>query len=78
MKEEKDYEPKIYLLPNLMTAGNLVCGFLAIISISNAISEGGIDKLEQSRELFERAIWFILAGCLFDSLDGRLARLGGR
>jgi CDP-diacylglycerol--serine O-phosphatidyltransferase len=78
VKEEKDYEPKIYLLPNLMTAGNLVCGFLAIISISNAISEGGIEKLEQSRELFERAIWFILAGCLFDSLDGRLARLGGR
>ncbi|MFP6874619.1 MAG: CDP-diacylglycerol--serine O-phosphatidyltransferase [Verrucomicrobiales bacterium] len=78
MRDEKDYEPKIYLLPNLMTAGNLVCGFLAIISIINAISNGGIDVLEESRISFERAIWFILASCLFDVLDGRLARLGGR
>lgn len=75
---EEEYEPKIYLLPNLMTAGNLVCGFLAIISIINAISNGGIGNLEESRYLFERAIWFILAGCLFDVLDGRLARLGGQ
>ena len=26
-------EPKIYLLPNLMTAGNLCCGFFAILMI---------------------------------------------
>lgn len=78
MKEEEEYEPKIYLLPNLMTAGNLVCGFLAIISIINAISYDGVDNLDESRYLFERAIWLILAGCLFDVLDGRLARLGGQ
>ncbi|MDP6859720.1 MAG: CDP-diacylglycerol--serine O-phosphatidyltransferase [Verrucomicrobiales bacterium] len=78
MKEEEEYEPKIYLLPNLMTAGNLVCGFLAIISIINAISNDGVDNLDESRYLFERAIWLILAGCLFDVLDGRLARLGGQ
>ena len=78
MKKEEEYEPKIYMLPNLMTAGNLVCGFLAIMTIINAISKGGIDNLADSRHLFERAIWFILAGCLFDVLDGRLARLGGQ
>ncbi len=61
-----------------MTAGNLVCGFLAIISIINAISYDGVDNLDESRYLFERAIWLILAGCLFDVLDGRLARLGGQ
>lgn len=61
-----------------MTAGNLVCGFLAIMTIIDAISKGGVDSLNESRELFERAIWFILAGCLFDVLDGRLARLGGQ
>ena len=61
-----------------MTAGNLVCGFLAIMTIIDAISKGGVDSLDESRELFERAIWFILAGCLFDVLDGRLARLGGQ
>ncbi|MEE3175800.1 MAG: CDP-diacylglycerol--serine O-phosphatidyltransferase [Verrucomicrobiota bacterium] len=78
MKEEEEYEPKIFLLPNLMTAGNLVCGFLAIISIINAIYNDGVRNLDESRHLFERAIWFILAGCLFDVLDGRLARLGGQ
>ena len=78
MKKEEEYEPKIYLLPNLMTAGNLVCGFLAIMTIIDAISKGGVDSLDESRDLFERAIWFILAGCLFDVLDGRLARLGGQ
>ncbi len=78
MKKEEEYEPKIYLLPNLMTAGNLVCGFLAIMTIIDAISKGGIDNLDESRKLFEHAIWFILAGCLFDVLDGRLARLGGQ
>ena len=26
---------------------------------------------------FHDAIWFILAACIFDMLDGRLARLGG-
>ncbi|MEC8657949.1 MAG: CDP-diacylglycerol--serine O-phosphatidyltransferase, partial [Verrucomicrobiota bacterium] len=49
MKKEEEYEPKIYLLPNLMTAGNLVCGFLAIMTIIDAISKGGIDKLDESR-----------------------------
>lgn len=28
--------------------------------------------------LYEQAVWFILAAVVFDSLDGRLARLGGR
>ena len=27
----EDGSPKIYLLPNLMTAGNLFCGFLATL-----------------------------------------------
>ncbi len=75
---DKDYEPKIYLLPNLMTAGNLVCGFVAIVSIIKAIDLGGIGDLEKAQPYFVQAIWFILAGCLFDVLDGRLARLGGQ
>ena len=29
----EDGSPKIYLLPNLMTAGNLFCGFLATLKI---------------------------------------------
>src|SRR5450432_4210875 len=66
--------PKIYLLPNLMTAGNLFCGFAAVLRIYDGARE--IDFLEAASD-FHDAIWFILAACIFDLLDGRLARLGG-
>src|ERR1700704_3244977 len=68
--------PKIYLLPNLMTAGNLFCGFAATLrilegTILRANEVGGINR-------FREAIILILAACVFDLLDGRLARLGGK
>ncbi len=78
---------KIYILPNLMTAGNLFCGFMAVIRCIQAkfVSEVPVSdelffvKQTQTPEmLYEQAVWFILAGVIFDSLDGRLARLGGR
>ncbi len=68
-------EPKIYLLPNLMTAGNLFCGFAAtlrIIEAATLISNG-----QSAGTLYHEAIAFILGACVFDLLDGRLARLGG-
>jgi len=76
------YEPKIYWLPNLMTAGNLCCGFFAVLTIFKGIFEasgadGGYEYLT-ARPYYERAILLIFASCLFDLLDGRLARLGGR
>ncbi len=73
-----DKEPKIYLLPNLMTAGNLFCGFMAILSIFEAMRLGGIENIAQSEDYFVRAIALILGACIFDVLDGRLARLGGQ
>ena len=68
-------EPKIYLLPNLMTAGNLFCGFAAVLRIIEAalvIEQGG-----SAVALYHQALTFVLGACLFDLLDGRLARLGG-
>ncbi len=65
---------KIYLLPNLMTAGNLFCGFAAILRIYDGAQD--IDFAIAAGK-FHDAIWFILAACIFDLLDGRLARLGG-
>src|SRR5437773_2042595 len=67
---------KIYLLPNLMTAGNLFCGFTATLKIL----EGALlqsSNSDAAGDLFHTAIWFILAACFFDLLDGRIARLGG-
>ncbi len=70
-----DDSPKIYLLPNLMTAGNLFCGFTATLRIleGTLLRENGTNPISK----FHEAIWLILAACIFDLLDGRLARLGG-
>jgi CDP-diacylglycerol--serine O-phosphatidyltransferase len=52
---------KIYILPNLITTANIVCGFLSMIhSIQGD---------------FTRATWLIIVAAIFDSLDGRVARM---
>jgi len=68
--------PKIYLLPNLMTAGNLLCGFVAVLKIVEGALLQDVDA-KMAAERFELAILLILGACIFDALDGRLARLGG-
>jgi len=68
--------PKIYLLPNLMTAGNLLCGFVAVLKIVEGELLQSVDP-KQAAERFELAILLILTACICDALDGRLARLGG-
>ena len=68
--------PRIYLLPNLMTMGNLFCGFTATLKIVEGALLQGTDA-DAAGDLFHTAIWFILGACFFDLLDGRLARLGG-
>ena len=65
-------EPRIYVLPNLFTAGNMLCGFMAMLHIVGQF---------QANELVDRYYWaigFILTACLFDLLDGRLARMSGQ
>jgi len=67
---------KIYLLPNLMTAGNLFCGFTATLKIlEGALLQSANADLAADR--FHEAIWFVLGAFVFDFLDGRIARLGG-
>lgn len=78
---QNDDSPKIYLLPNLMTAGNLFCGFAAsllIVKGTLARETGGTEISPfLNQTYFHSAIWLILIACIFDMLDGRLARLGG-
>ncbi len=50
----------IYILPNLFTTMNLFCGFYSILASVNA--------------RFEAAAIAILAGTLFDLMDGKIAR----
>ncbi|HLS27467.1 MAG TPA: CDP-diacylglycerol--serine O-phosphatidyltransferase [Opitutales bacterium] len=69
---------RIYFLPNLMTAGNLFCGFVAVIKCIQANTVTQIGKEHLSMELYTHAVLFILAAVVFDIFDGMLARLGGR
>jgi CDP-diacylglycerol--serine O-phosphatidyltransferase len=68
-----DTEPKlkIYFLPNLLTAGNLFCGFVALTKIVEADLDAG-DFAD-----IKLALAFILAACVFDLFDGRVARMVG-
>lgn len=62
---------RIYFLPNLLTGGNLFCGFVALTRIVEAdVSRGDFT-------LIREALFFILLACIFDLLDGRVARWGG-
>ncbi len=71
---------RIYFLPNAMTAGNLFCGFVAIIKCIQAhYAMRAHDMItREANGLFTQAVWFIFGAMAFDMLDGRLARLGGR
>jgi CDP-diacylglycerol--serine O-phosphatidyltransferase len=65
-------EPRIYVMPNLMTAGNLLCGFMAILHIV------GRFQPEEGNHRYFWAIGLILLACVFDALDGRFARMSGQ
>ena len=72
-----DLNKKVYLLPNLMTAGNLFCGFMAILQIF----QGTITRVTDGTnwtQYYENCLFFIFGAFIFDMLDGRLARLGGQ
>ena len=60
---EKKVDKFAFFLPNIFTAMNIGCGFVAIM-----ISMNGE---------FYKACMFILLGAVFDSVDGRVARLTG-
>jgi len=78
-------ELKIYFLPNLSTACNLFCGFLALTIIVSAPSlyhlEAGYsnmdDQFEAAKGMIYWALELILLACVFDAFDGRVARMGG-
>jgi CDP-diacylglycerol--serine O-phosphatidyltransferase len=61
---------KIYFLPNLLTAANLFCGFVALTKIVEANIPADYQKIKV-------ALGFILLACIFDLFDGRVARMGG-
>ncbi len=73
---------RIYILPNLMTAGNLLCGFMAVVNCIHARLAGSADDglylAASASDHYRYAVYFIFGAAIFDMLDGRLARMGGR
>ncbi len=63
MQQEKKPRRGIYVLPNLLTTASLFLGFLGILW---AI-EGD----------YTATAWAILGSCIFDGLDGKVARMTG-
>src|SRR6266436_4396165 len=70
--DSTDAKLKIYFLPNLLTAGNLFCGFVALTKIV----EADVEKPSFYQQI-TLALGFILLACIFDLFDGRVARMGG-
>jgi len=70
--DDSEVKLKIYFLPNLLTAGNLFCGFIALTKIVEAdpMSDNYFAQIKLS-------LAFILLACIFDLFDGRVARMGG-
>ncbi len=66
---------RIYFLPNLFTAANLFCGFVALTKIVGA--DVGADVLNPDFKEIKIALAFILLACIFDLFDGRVARMAG-
>ncbi len=65
------------IIPNLITIGNAVCGFVALSLIAGMrIDEAGVENPENIAKL-AKAAWFILLGMVFDVFDGRVARMTG-
>lgn len=67
---------KIYFLPNLLTAGNLFCGFVALTKIVEADLTPNAAGIVNWMPI-KLALGFILLACIFDLFDGRVARMIG-
>jgi len=64
----------VYVLPGLFTVGTLVCGYFAVLATLKGTLQMAANG-ELARWSFDAAARAILWGALFDSLDGRIARL---
>ena len=75
LSEPPEPKLKIYFLPNLFTAANLFCGFVALTYIVGV--DLGSDVMAPDYRKIKIALGFILLACIFDLFDGRVARMAG-
>lgn len=67
----------IAVLPTIVTLGNLVCGFFAIVIASRIDKPDAMPIVPDMGDLYNVMVagWLIFLGMVFDSLDGQVARL---
>ncbi len=63
------------VLPNLITIGNGICGFAALVKIFKVRIEAG-EFVDYG--FFVTAAWLVILGMVFDVFDGKVARLSGK
>jgi len=63
-----DLRKALFILPNLFTVASIFCGFYAAVIASEAASKGRPEDLYT-------ACFAVLLAMVFDSVDGRVARL---
>jgi CDP-diacylglycerol--serine O-phosphatidyltransferase len=63
-----DLKKAMFILPNLFTVSSIFCGFYGAVTAAGAVGEGAATDLY-------RACIAVLFAMVFDSVDGRVARL---
>src|SRR5581483_2998597 len=78
LRPRRNLRKGVYIIPSLLTTGNIFAGFYAVIQALKAlqvISAGGPDATVQAAILFAAGAKAIGWAVLLDALDGRIARL---
>jgi CDP-diacylglycerol--serine O-phosphatidyltransferase len=65
----------VAVFPTLLTLGNLVCGFFAIVVASRVDKPDGVGTDLADTTNVMMSGWLIFLGMVFDALDGYVARL---
>lgn len=76
--ERRGLKKGLYLIPSLFTTANILMGFFAITGSLRGfqmLSVGTPEALARAAQLFDGAAIFIGWAFVFDSLDGRIARM---
>lgn len=71
--ENNNERVRMFVLPTLLTAGNLFCGYKAVILIATGRFSSAFP--DEAFQLYREGILWILGAFVFDFLDGMIARL---
>ena len=66
------------VLPNLITVGNGICGFAALVKILKVGVTSDQSPVLGGENYLVMAAWLVLLGMVFDVFDGRVARMTGK